>query len=118
MSRHRAWRERQRRAEGTLRRRVVPLAERQIAEGDAQARLVGRERRGPLERRARLVQGAAVRGDEAADVVRARIVRVVSEDGLPDGLRLRAVARLVGGECRAGAGAALSRAARARHGSP
>ena len=88
---HRARRERQRRAERTLGRRVVPLPERQVAEGDAQARLVGSQRRGRLERLARLVEGAAVGGNEPADVVRARIARVVGEDGVPDGLRLRAL---------------------------
>ena len=116
--RRRARRERQRRAKRTLGCCVVPLPQRQIAEGDVQARLVGRQRRGGLERLTRLVEGAAVGGDEAADVVRAGIARVVGEDGAPDGLRLRAVARPVGGECRAGAGATLSRAVRARHGSP
>ena len=116
--RHRARRERQRRAKGTLGRRVVPLPERQIAERDLQARLVGRQRRGGLERLTRPVEGAAVGGNEAADVVRACIARVMGEDGATDGLRLAAAARPVGGECRARIGPPVSGAVRARHGSP
>ena len=102
MGGHRARRLRERRAKGALGRLVVPLAQRQIAEGDAQARLVGREVRGGLEGLSRPVERAPVGGDEAADIVRAGIVRVAGENGAPDGLCLGASARLVGGECRAG----------------
>ena len=84
----------------------------------SQARLVGRQRRGSLERLTRPVEGAAVGGNQAADVVRACILRVMGEDGASDGLRLAAPARSVGGECLAGAGPPVSGAVRARHGSP
>ena len=104
MGGHRARRLRQRLAEGTLGRPVVPLPQRQIAEGDAQARLVGRKRHRSLEGLTRPVERAAVGGDEAADIVRAGIARVAGEDGASDGLRLDASARLVSGECRAGVG--------------
>ena len=102
MGGHRARRLRERLAEGALGCLIVPLPERQIAEGDAQARLVGREVRGGLEGLPRPVEGAAIGGDEAADIVRAGIVWVVGEDGAADGLRLAGLACLVGGECRAG----------------
>ena len=103
MGGHRARRLRERRAKGALGRLVVSLAERQIAEGNAQARLVGREVRSGLEGLARPVERAAVGRNEAADIVCAGIARVAGEDGAADGLRLHASARLVGGECRAGA---------------
>ena len=99
--RDRARRERKACAKRILGRPVVALPERQIAEGDAQARLVRRERHRALEILPRPVERAVIGGDEAADIVRARIVRVVGEDGAPDRLRLAAPARPVGGECRA-----------------